>query len=312
MDLTKARETPETGGMKVAKLSGKGPIVIAIVLAVITTGLIFVYLKGATTTTADTKPGLPVVVAKADIPPMTEVTPDMVQIVQVPPEYVQPGVIGDVNKVVGHVTKTAIVANQQITNRELVGNDGGFTGLIPRNKRAVSIKTDDVIGVTGFIRPGDYVDIIATFDQDKAGKWVSKVILQNVLVLAVYRDTGATGAGNPEQDKDSKDKDKDKEANSKVTLTLAVSPDEATRMTESEQHGTLRLALRPKTPSNPIAVTLPVTPPELMDQPRTSFSSTQASAAAPPSPPAHQAQALQEIPVQVIRGTEITVVPVNR
>jgi len=55
--------------------------------------------------------------------------------------------------------------------------------------RAAAVRVDDVVGVAGFVQPGDSVDVIATI-RTEGGQFVtsSKVILQNVRVLAVGKE----------------------------------------------------------------------------------------------------------------------------
>lgn len=301
-----------------AKLSGKGPVVLALILTIITTGLIFSYLKSATTKVA--APGLPVIVAKVDIPPMTKITLDMVQETQIPGEYIQPGASTDINNVVGGMSRESIVAGSQVSDRLLIGNGKeGFSGIIPRDKRAVTVAMSEVIGVAGFVKAGDYVDVIATFDKNEY-KNVSQIILQNILVLAINKDTSSS----------THDSDKDKPESTQTTsLTLAVTPQEAVRLTQSEERGKLRLALRPYLPTDPIAMTKADTPESLAGGPTETppggvtsapmmAPDAPAAPAAPAAPRQESAAAMPAIappmfmPIQVIRGTQVDLVPIAK
>lgn len=305
-----------------AKLSNKGLLGIALVLSLVTSLLIYNYLQRAVGK-ADLKEGVTVVVAKADIPAKTKITAEMVQQIKVPAEYLQPGGVQDVKNVVGVIAREPIVAGEQITERRLVreSKSVGFTGMIPRDKRALTIAVSEITGVASFIKPGDYVDVIVTFEQGMVGDNVSYMMLQNILVLAANRDAEA-GAGNGA-------KEAAKEAVKATTVTLAVTPDEAAKLTLAEDKGKVRLALRPYLPLNSFEITNTITPKELVgaqyspiqNQPNAGGQQVQPVAPAPPqyyiSPPQPVAPPRDVAPdtnskgIQVIRGTKTENIPVN-
>ena len=114
-----------------AKLSTRGLLGIALVLSFATSALVYNLLNSSVQ-----KPptvGEIVVVAKTDIPPKTRITPEMVQEMQIPAEYVQQAAIREVSKVLGVMTREAIVGGEQVVARRLLieGKQAGFTGVIP-------------------------------------------------------------------------------------------------------------------------------------------------------------------------------------
>lgn len=63
--------------------------------------------------------------------------------------------------------------------------------MIATDKRAISVRVDDVVGVGGFLLPGNRVDVLATKRTDGSGNnAVSKTILENLRVLAVDQTAG--------------------------------------------------------------------------------------------------------------------------
>lgn len=240
-----------------AKLSMKGLLGIAVGLSLLTSLLVYHYLTSAGMT-SPRQSGNVVVVAKVDIPAKTQITSEMVQEVQVPAEYMQPGAMQDMNAMIGVITREKIIAGEQILERWLVleGKVVGFTGLIPRDKLAVSVAVNEVTGVNGFIKPGDYVDVIATFDASVVGESVSNLVLQSILVLAVDRNSDLASGNSKEAAKDVAVKG--------MTVTLAVTPDDASRLTLVEEKGKIRLALRPYLPLTGLSINNPVTPQELV------------------------------------------------
>jgi pilus assembly protein CpaB len=284
-----------------AKISGKALLGVALVLSLITSALVYNYLKGLTVRTI--KPGQPVIIAKADIPARTQVTPDMIQVSQVPEEYMQPGALSDRKMVVGIMTREKIIAGEQITERRLAieGKTAGFTGLIPKDKRAITVAVTEVTGVAGFIKPGDYVDVIGTFDQNVAGEHVSHILLQNLLVLAFNHESEM---GSELTGKDKKDPSKS------MTVTLAATPDEAAKITLTEEKGRVRLALRPHLPQNNFVIAAAVTPKDIVGD----HSPAPKPSSPPPGPPGENGRlqpAAEGKGIITIRGTKMETIPVN-
>ena len=113
----------------------------------------------------------------------------------------------------------------------------GLSADIKRQMRAVSINCSGAASVSGMVNPNDHVDVIGSFDLSDPSKGVSKgksvvtsTILQNVLVLAVGRQTAKMRA---------------QEHAAYTTVTLEVTPREAEMLAFAEQmKGRLVLTLR--------------------------------------------------------------------
>ena len=114
----------------------------------------------------------------------------------------------------------------------------GLSADIKRQMRAISINCAGAASVSGMVKPNDHVDVIGTFDltdpakaSSKAKAIVTSTILQNVLVLAIGKQTAKTRA----QDS----------AAGYATVTLEVTPREAEMLAFTEQmKGRLVLTLR--------------------------------------------------------------------
>ena len=81
----------------------------------------------------------------------------------------------------------------------------------------MTVAVNEVTGVAGFVKAGDYTDIVVTFDANTVGDNVSHVLMQNILVLAANRDTeiGVTDTTVKESAKEiSKSRDSDHGSNS--------------------------------------------------------------------------------------------------
>lgn len=70
---------------------------------------------------------------------------------------------------------------------------GGVAAVIRSKKRPVAVKVDKVIGVSGFIHPGNRVDVLVTIATGKTSDPITKIVLQNILVLAVGPEISKTG-----------------------------------------------------------------------------------------------------------------------
>lgn len=219
-------------GSYMAKFSSKGLLVMAIILSLFVALSVYKFLDNVQVTS---KGDATVVVAKVEILPNTPITAEMVEQINIPSQYLQPGAMSDINTVLGVGAKEHILVGEQITGRlvKLEGKDAGFAGIIPRDKRAVSVSVNDVTGVAGLVKPGDYVDVIITLAADKEDA-ISNMIFQNVLVLAADKNINHASKENG--------KNKDDKI---TTLTVAVTPDDATKLALAQTKGKVQFALRP-------------------------------------------------------------------
>jgi len=87
---------------------------------------------------------------------------------------------------------------------------------------------DDVVGVAGFILPGNKIDILATKMDRTANKAATRTLLQNIKVLAVDQEAS---------------QEKEKPAIVRA-VTLELKPDQAEIMVQAMQEGTIQLTLR--------------------------------------------------------------------
>lgn len=95
---------------------------------------------------------------------------------------------GNSREVIGKIARYPIFQGEAVRKTKLTDKQQvpKLAYRITSGLRAVSISTNQVASVSGFIRQGDMVDVIATFSA-KAGKATpfSRTILQNVKVLAM-------------------------------------------------------------------------------------------------------------------------------
>ncbi|WP_169331813.1 Flp pilus assembly protein CpaB [Robiginitomaculum antarcticum] len=181
---------------------------------------------------------VPVFVANADLNFGDTLTPESLRLVDMPEDAVPLGTFSEHDSIFGDgkertVVLTRIGINEPLINYKISGpgGRGSLSAIIDEDMRAVSIRTNDVAGVSGFILPGDHVDIMLTRDlaiQGEERRMGTDVLLQNIRVLGTGQNSDQTGDG----------------VNVVKTVTLEVSPVQAQKLTLAMDLGSLSLTLR--------------------------------------------------------------------
>jgi len=239
-----------------------------------------------------------VVVAAKEIPAGTNVTEKIIKEGLVketswPKASVPPGSFYSTNQVVGKTVKTKVVAGEPILESKLVGEGVGLASRLAAGYRAVAVKVDEVIGVSGFIAPDDRVDVIATLTPPGRGSQdekLSKIVLQNRRVLSVAQSV------------------EQKEGKPQVvrSITLEVTPEEAEKLSLAVVDGHVILALRAigdeaakvtrgSTKRDLLALAAPSVPRRKAERP-------------PAAPPVSTEAPPQKYRVEVYRGSQKSVV----
>lgn len=211
---------------------------IAIGAALVTSFLIYLYLSGVDSSSNMAKTKL-AYVAAADIAAKVVITDKMITQVKVPLDITLPIGASDKAEIIGKMTKERIVKGEPILIERLFEEKmTTMPYIIPKGKRAMTISVNEISQVSSFMTPGDFVDIIVTYeekDKDLGGKKFfypkyTKVLMQNVQVLG-------TGRNMQEINKI--------EGELPTSVTLAISLIDAEKLILAEESGTLRLVLRP-------------------------------------------------------------------
>ena len=210
---------------------------VAVLIALVTTFLVYSWLSkkagGKEIAALKTKP---VVVAKVNLPWGKVLSPELVEVKTFLSDSVPPGAFSSTAAVNGRVLRFPIGANELLLESRLApaegAKGGGFAAVVSPKKRAMAIKVDKVVGVSGFLYPGDRVDVYVTLHTDQGGdaKILTKLVLDNMLVLSA-------GAQLEEKDK------KEKQALVDV-ITLEVTPEDGEKLALASMEGRIVLALR--------------------------------------------------------------------
>jgi pilus assembly protein CpaB len=186
-----------------------------------------------------------VVVATMDLPQATTLMAEHLTITPWPSGARPEGTFADPKELVGRVLLSKLVKNEAVLSTKLASREAGsgLASLLPENMRAAAVRVDDVVGVAGFIHPDDHVDVIVTMHPERGGgETTSRVILQNVRVLAVGQQLGI-------------DEQKRNQAMPVTVATLLVSTEESELLALASAQGRLLLTLRPWADKTQIATT---------------------------------------------------------
>lgn len=206
-----------------------------ILMAVLAVVLMTFYVRGALNRAPAPLPTTAVVVAKADLPFGTPLTPDQLQVVAWPRASLPDGVFAspdeifkDAKRPTDRIVTVSMVRGEPVLRSKVsgFGTRPTLSARVPDGMRAVSIHIDDVSGVAGFILPGDHVDVMLTRRVNNA--LTTEVMMQSITVLGI-------------------DQLADQKADKPVvghTATVEVTPEQAEKLTLAQQAGTLSLTLR--------------------------------------------------------------------
>ena len=172
---------------------------------------------------------VPVVVTTSDLTFGTKLEKAQLKLTKYPKESVPAGAFSTIDSVAGQTTKIFLAAREPITATKLSSRGGGLSMLIHSGYRATSLEVNQVSGVSGFVLPGDRVDVLVTVDGRGPDRdAVTRTILQNAEVLA-------SGQRTAQQD------------NKPITVqavTILVDPVGAEKLALSLHEGKLHLVLR--------------------------------------------------------------------
>jgi len=139
------------------------------------------------------------------------------------------------DKFVGAHARIPLFEGDPVNEKKLViaGSNGFMAAILPKGRRAVSVRISEATGAGGFILPNDRVDVLVTRKQTFEGSGpttVSELVISNVKVLAVNQTLGQNKEG--EQYVIGK------------TATLELEPTQAEVLAKVETSGQLTLSLR--------------------------------------------------------------------
>lgn len=190
-----------------------------------------------------------IAVASQRIPAGETLTVERMRPDSIPVRFVKRGMISwdDHRRHLGKVAKFDIDAGSMILESELTSkleDQRGTMAVVNPQMRAITLRVDQVSGNAGLLKPGEYVDVIGTFDLQRldpqamaisdgravlARKTETVYLLQAARILALDAQTSSVGM---------------RAGTNYRTVTLEVSPRDALRLTNAMNQARIQLMLR--------------------------------------------------------------------
>ncbi len=193
----------------------------------------------------------PIVVSAGNLPWGTKLKPEMIKMAPYLKESLPVGYFSSSIDLKDRVIIAPLKLNEAITESKLAPTSvktGGVSAVLKPGMRAIAVKGDKIIGISGFINPGNRVDVIVTVEEPKTKKIKSKIFLENTAVLATGTQIERNEKGEPMP---------------VDVYTLEVTPKQAEKVALAASEGRLQFALRGVTDSEDL-LTKGVTVPELL------------------------------------------------
>lgn len=205
-------------------------------LATIGLGAVFQEYEAQMAAARRTPAKVYVAVAARDLYPGLPISDQDLYAVQMLPEYLPDGVFLDPEYVVGRIPRERVLANELVRNERLADSsaDQGLNVMVPRGLRALSVEITDGAALTGFLNPGNLVDVLVTATDPATSREQTTTLLQAVYVLGVDSRMGDETAEQAAA----------RRGTHRPTVTLLVDPADAERVTHGSVVGELRLTLR--------------------------------------------------------------------
>ena len=233
------------------------PIAISLIIAVVGTVFLYKWIERQRGPKEIVKvekiEAAPIVVSAGNLPWGTKLKPEMIKTSPYLKESLPAGYFSSTVDLKDRVLIAPVKLNEPITEAKLAPTSvktGGVSAVLQPGMRAIAVKGDKVIGISGFINPGNRVDVIVTVEEPKTKKIKSKIFLENIAVLATGTQIEKNEKGEPMP---------------VDVYTLEVSPEQSEKIALAATEGRLQLALRGVTDSED-QLTKGVSVPELLAQ----------------------------------------------
>ncbi len=195
-----------------------------------------------------------IVVAARALEAGSPLTGDTITLAEWPASVAIAGAITKPEEVIGRSLIYPVSANQPVLETDIAapGSGIGLSVKIPEGMRAIAVRSNDVVGVAGFLYPGSHVDVVLTYRPETAAAPVTATILQDVTVLTAGQTIEPDPKGKPEPVN---------------VVTLLLSPDDSQKMVMATQQGTVQFVMRNGADQNKVS-TRPVLMSEMLGGPK--------------------------------------------
>ena len=198
----------------------------AVILATAFTWVVFRRLRASTQRSVTQ-----IVAAANDLPAGVALSPNDITMVDWPADVPLPGSFTKKEEVLGHPLIHSLGAKEPVVKRDL-GLEGSGIGLstkIPPGMRATAIKSNEIVGVAGFLYPGSHVDVLCTINLPNSGGTLTQTVLQDVEVLTAGQTIEPDPQGKPQQ---------------VDVVTLLLTPEDSQKIQLATTQGVIQFVLR--------------------------------------------------------------------
>jgi pilus assembly protein CpaB len=157
--------------------------------------------------------------------------PENLTLVEWPVTLPLQGSFTKVDEVVGRSAIYPVPIGQPLLASQLAaaGSGIGLTVKIPEGMRAVSVRSDEVVGVAGFLFPGSHVDVLVTLRSDKTPTPATQIVLQDAEVLTAGQNIEPDPQGKPQ---------------TVNVVTLLLTPQDSQKLVLAASQGSIEFVLR--------------------------------------------------------------------
>lgn len=216
-------------------------LIVAAIIAVVGSGMVFLYVKGADDRAKEQQAPVAVLKAVAQIEPGESLADasaaGKIELLDVPMEQRLEGAMGSIGESGELVALTRVFPNEQITVSKFGSPGEQDTLIMPPGTFAVSVNLSDTGRVSGFVSPGSRVALFLTGPTGEAGEEGTRVLLPEVPVIAVGQTTMTTATTTTAEGAQTT------ESLPLTLFTLAVDQKEAEKVMFAATHGELSFGL---------------------------------------------------------------------
>lgn len=259
----------------------------AFVLAGLLAGGVVWVLSGRLRANTPNLKTVQIVAAAKDLPAGVALTAEDITMVDWPAASSLPGSFSKPDQVLGRPLIYALGTKEPLVERDLAiaGSGLGLAVKIPPGMRATSVRSNEIVGVAGFLYPGSHVDVLGTFTLPGNPNPVTQTILQNVEVLTAGQQIEPDPQGKPQ---------------TVNVVTVLLNPDDSQKLLLASTQGSIQFVLRSgadQAKATPIPTRLDQLVAGAVKPPAPKVSKPRAAAAKPAKP-------ADTFVMEVIRGQE--------
>jgi len=157
--------------------------------------------------------------------------PDNLKLLDWPRSLPITGGFNKVSDVVGRAVIYPLGEGQPVLDRYLAasGSGIGLTVRIPEGMRATAVRSNEVVGVAGFLFPGSRVDVLVTYHSEQTSATATQIVVQDVEVLTAGQNVEPDPQGKPQ---------------TVSVVTLLLSPHDTQKVVLASTQGTIQFVLR--------------------------------------------------------------------